>query len=287
MGYSSYSFDNRELRSASKGYNNITVNNLKDFGQNIERKAHEKMLPFNLNGKIKCMDSEQHPNTLPIQIYLDVTGSMRSIPVMFIKDGLPKMISGLIQKGIKDPSILFACIGDHEYDKFPLQLGQFESGDEELDMWLERSFVEGGGGGNKGESYLLSWFNAANFIFTDLWEKRKQKGFIFTIGDEPTLLNISGNAIKEIYKNNIDEVKSSYSAKELYKEASKYNNIYHIHVKHNKDRITNIGDIIGQNLLTVTSHEEIPELIYNTINSNFSTNEENMELSNDKIKITL
>lgn len=287
MGYSSYSFDNRELRSASKGYNNITVNNLKDFGQNIERKAHEKMLPFNLNGKIKCMDSEQHPNTLPIQIYLDVTGSMRSIPVMFIKDGLPKMISGLIQKGIKDPSILFACIGDHECDKFPLQLGQFESGDEELDMWLERSFVEGGGGGNKGESYLLSWFNAANFIFTDLWEKRKQKGFIFTIGDEPTLLNISGNAIKEIYKNNIDEVKSSYSAKELYKEASKYNNIYHIHVKHNKDRITNIGDIIGQNLLTVTSHEEIPELIYNTINSNFSTNEENMELSNDKIKITL
>ena len=84
---------------------------------------------------------------------------------------------------------MFGAIGDHECDSCPLQVGQFESGDVELDMWLTRTFLEKGGGGNNGESYGLAWFMANNFIRTDAKDKRQQKGFVLTIGDEPVLHN--------------------------------------------------------------------------------------------------
>ena len=63
----------------------------------------------------------------------------------------------IIQSGIKDPQVLFLAIGDHECDTSPLQVGQFESSDELLEHWLTHVWLEGGGGGNRGESYALAW----------------------------------------------------------------------------------------------------------------------------------
>ena len=121
-------------------------------------------------------DSTSNPNSLPVIIALDVTGSMRTIPHSLVKEGLPNMVGNMIQRGVTDPAILFLGIGDHTCDDAPLQVGQFESGDEELDLWLTRTWLEGHGGGNNGESYLLAWYFAAKHTITDAWEKRGQKG---------------------------------------------------------------------------------------------------------------
>jgi hypothetical protein len=150
---------------------------------------------------------------------------MGNIPHDLIKDGLPRLMSGLIQNGIPDPQVLFLGIGDHECDDAPLQVSQFESGDEELDMWLTRVYLEGRGGGNGGESYSLAHYFAANHTVTDHWEKRGQKGFLFTIGDEPNLRKYPARAMEEIMGNG--DI-AGFTDIEILEKAQEKWNVYHI-----------------------------------------------------------
>ena len=143
-------------------------------------------------------DSEEHPKSVAIMIGLDVTGSMGSVPEHLVKHGLPHMMDEIIKAGEPDPQVLFMGIGDHEFDRSPLQVGQFESSDELLDKWLMDTYLEGGGGGNDGESYMLAWYFAARHTKIDCWEKRKEKGFLFTIGDEHNLPSIPGPVLEKI-----------------------------------------------------------------------------------------
>ena len=191
MGYTSYCADTRLARSVSMNYATASVDTI--FTQQSERKSHELMAPLNLT-KRECRDSETHPRTVPIILGLDVTGSMGKIPHELVKDGLPTLMGKLIQDGVEDAALMFVAVGDHECDRCPLQVAQFESGDAELDMWLTRTYIESGGGGNTGESYHLAWQVAAEHTVTDAWENRKQKGFLITIGDE--LRTLLGNRPK-------------------------------------------------------------------------------------------
>ena len=130
-------------------------------------------------------DSEEHPVTTPVIVGLDVTGSMGMIPEELVKNGLGIFVDNLLQsKQIPGPHILFAGIGDAvAHDQAPLQVTQFEADnsicDQLTDIWLE-----GRGGGNNFESYDLAWAFAAYKTQTDAWEKRQEKGFLFTVGDE-------------------------------------------------------------------------------------------------------
>ena len=126
-------------------------------------------------------DSEEHPETVSIIVALDVTGSMGFVPEHIVKEALPDLIGSLMEAGIEDPQVLFLGIGDFIYDAAPLQVGQFESSAELLDRWLTRVYLEGGGGGNNQEGYNLAHLFAARHTSIDCWEKRKQKGFLFTI----------------------------------------------------------------------------------------------------------
>lgn len=147
MGSSVYNSELRSERAFSLGYHTKTTNEI--FEQNKLRRIHESMEPKKALIR-ESRDSETHPNSVPIIIALDVTGSMGKIPHHLVKDGLPTLMSGIIQNGIPDPQVLFLAVGDVTCDHHPLQVGQFESGDEELDMWLTRTYLEGGGGGNDG-----------------------------------------------------------------------------------------------------------------------------------------
>jgi len=272
MGSSVYNTVLRSERAVHCGYATASVNEI--FTQNNLRTIHESMEPKKALIR-ESRDSETHPNSVPIIIALDVTGSMGKIPHQLVKDGLPTLMSGIIQNGIPDPQVLFLAVGDVTCDHHPLQVGQFESGDEELDMWLTRTYLEGGGGGNDGESYSLAWHYAANHTVTDAWEKRKQKGFLFTIGDEPIHSSFTKKYLNEIFG---DDYQGNTKNEDLLEAAQMIYNVYHIHVAETsagKRSLEFWKNLMGQHCISVESHTEIPKVIANIVSSNVNTSVQN------------
>lgn len=258
MGGGFYNSDSRTVRATTLGYYSKSSNDI--FTQSRSKRIHESMIPSKALLR-ESRDSVNHPNSVPIIIALDTTGSMGSIPDYLVKDGLPKLVSNIIQRGIPDPQILFLGVGDHEYDRAPLQVGQFESGDEELDLWLTRTWLEKGGGGNDGESYLLAHYFAGKHTSIDSFEKRGQKGLLFTIGDEPGLRSISSRTIKEIM--NVDG-QGTLTDEDLLKSAKRLYDVYHIHMDHNggNRRAERYWEnLLSQHCIIIKDPEDVAEAI--------------------------
>ena len=130
-------------------------------------------------------DSDDHPESTPIILATDVTGSMGAIVHTLMKEGLNTLIEAIYDRQpVKDPHVMVMALGDSYCDRAPLQVTQFEAdirvAKQVSDLWIER-----GGGGNGGESYALAHLFAAQKTSTDAFEKRGKKGYLFTIGDEP------------------------------------------------------------------------------------------------------
>jgi hypothetical protein len=82
------------LRAESSGYFTKSADEI--FTQQAVRRIHEQMDPKGVLLR-ECRDSQAHPNTFPVVLTLDVTGSMGMIPQQLIQDGLPTLMSKLIQ----------------------------------------------------------------------------------------------------------------------------------------------------------------------------------------------
>jgi hypothetical protein len=268
MGWTSYDSDSRSVRAFASGYFSKSADEI--FTQSKEQKIHESMMPSKALLR-EARDSNIHPNSVPIIIALDTTGSMGNIPMHLVKDGLPKMVGNIIQKGVPDPAILFLGVGDHECDEAPLQVGQFESGDAELDLWLTRTWLERGGGGNAGESYLLAWYFAANHTVTDAWEKRGQKGLLFTIGDEPCLKHLPKNVIQELMGK---PLQSSYTDKQLLKAAREKYDVYHLHIMQGSAGERSVGywqTLLDQQCIVVDDYEKVANTLSDIVISNVTS----------------
>ena len=131
----------------------------------------------------ESQDSDEHPESLAIAVLFDVTGSMGQVP-RALQAKLPQLLGLLLRQGyVEHPQILFGAIGDATCDQAPLQVGQFES-DNRMDDDLGRILLEGGGGGQKTESYELAMYFMARHTAIDCHEKRGKRGYLFLIGDE-------------------------------------------------------------------------------------------------------
>jgi hypothetical protein len=159
-------------------------------------------------------DSDEHPETTPIAVFFDVTGSMHTLPEVLQKK-LPALYSLLLTKGyVEHPQILFGAIGDAKADRVPLQVGQFES-DNRADESLENLLLEGGGGGGNHESYELAAYFMARHTSTDAWDKRGKKGYLFLIGDERIYSLVQSAEVKSLIGDGLQE---SMTTKDLFEE---------------------------------------------------------------------
>ena len=220
MGYSSWSDDAYTNLSSSKSYATKSADAI------FSKKATVEMSPKNLTIR-ESRDSDIHPSSLAVMIFLDDTGSMGRIPENLVKNELPTLMNTIIDNGIPDPQVLFGAINDHHCIKTPLQVGQFESGTEELDKWLTGVALQGGGGGQDMESYLMAWLIAGRHTSIDCFEKRNEKGFLFTIGDEKSWNCLDADSLKEFMGYSQSE---DISDVQLLAEAQRLYNVYHIHV---------------------------------------------------------
>ena len=265
MGGGSYSF------SASTARTNSYVSKSRE---EIFTKKTITNLMDPKNTLRECCDSEEHPNTIPIIVALDVTGSMGNVPEGFVRDEMSKMMSGFYEAGLRDNQVLFLGIGDHECDSAPLQVGQFEADDQLLDKWLKDIYLEGGGGGNAGESYLLAWYYGARHTTLESLINRGQKGFLFTIGDEPTLEDLPASAQRKIFGDNGEY--SNVTAEELLKEASEKYNVYHFHLTETysgsrKQVQTGWKERLHDNCIILDSYKEIAGEISRLVKESSST----------------
>lgn len=261
MGGGFYSTTSRDIRATAACYaTNTMAENFK------QREINNAMNPYGVKVR-ESRDSDEHPNSLAIILALDVTGSMGSVPQHLVKEGLPQIMSKIIQDGERDPQLLFLAVGDHECDQSPLQVGQFESSDELLDKWLTDVYLEGGGGGNYGESYMLAWYFAAYHTSIDCHEKRKRKGFLFTIGDEPVLNSIPASKLKNIMG---DGQYENYTAQTLYDKAREKYNVFHIHIKETssgsrQEVMDGWKQLLSDNLIIAERHSDVAGIIAQTV----------------------
>lgn len=265
MGNSSYSTSDRSTRAFASWYHTKSADEI--FEQNRKREIHDSMDPKGVKLR-EARDSKEHPNSVPIIVTLDVTGSMGKIPHSLVKDGLPHMMGTIIEYGTPDPALLFTAIGDTKCDSYPLQVGQFESGDKELDQWLTRTYLESGGGGNGGESYLLSWYFAAFHTVTDAWEKRKQRGFLFTVGDEKCHNEVSASELKKIMG---FDYPAGVMANVLLSEAQKMYDVYHLCILEGAEGRSSLNhwkEKLGDHCIAVSDYENVAKIIADIVVKN-------------------
>lgn len=206
-------------------------------------------------------DSADHPNSTPIILGLDVTGSMSSIlTVMAEKLGI--LVGEILKREpVKDPQILFSAIGDSTCDDFPLQVTQFES-DIRIAKQLTEVYFEKGGGGNGFESYPLTWYFAANHTKCDNYIKRNKKGFIFTFGDDGYPSKLTRNEIIEIFG---DLVEGDIPIENLLNQVNRQFEVYHFCMEsggsYRTEDYRKWQELLGERAIKVRDYEKIPELI--------------------------
>ena len=177
----------------------------------------------------ECCDTEEHPNTIPVILALDVTGSMGQAAVEVAKK-LNVIMTKLYEK-ITDVEFLIMGIGDLACDNCPIQASQFES-DIRIAEQLDKIYFEFGGGGNSYESYTAAWYFGSRHTKLDCLN-RGRKGIIITMGDEQLnpYLPLRGRRSGLIEATG-DNLQSDVETKDLYNEASQKFNIYHLDVNH-------------------------------------------------------
>lgn len=221
MGYSSWSDDFYRDRADERARTGKTafVHHDAIVTGKAKREVHAKMNPKGITRESR--DSDTHPESIAIGVVLDETGSMADTPIIMQK-ALPKLMDAIKAGGVAHPQILFGAVGDFHSDSVSMQIGQFESGIEMEDD-LGRIFMEGGGGGSYEESYQNALYFFARHTSCDCLEKRKQKGYLFLVGDENPYSKATRAELKELFGDNAQD---DIPVEALVKEAQEKWNVY-------------------------------------------------------------
>lgn len=216
-------------------------------GQVFEaRKIDPSLDPKNFKVR-ECINSDEHPNTIPVILALDVTGSMGEA-CKETAEALGVIITNLYKK-FQDIEFCVMGIGDLAYDRAPIQMSQFES-DVRIAEALDKIYMEHGGGGNAFESYTAAWYMGLKRTKLDAVDLQGRKGIIITMGDEPLNPYLPQHELNQAV--NAKE-QADIETANLFKEASTKFDIFHIAVDSSHDcyssyaqRIANsFGQLLG------------------------------------------
>jgi hypothetical protein len=187
-------------------------------------------------------DSADNPNSTPIILALDVTGSMGVIADTLAREGLGVLVQQILdRKPLSDPHIMVMGVGDAAFDQAPLQISQFEA-DIRIADQLKQIYLEHGGGGNHFESYNFPWYFAARKTDIDSIAKRGQKGLLFTFGDEECPMELKAEHIRHFIG---DDVQTDISTTDLLAMVQQKYDVFHVvveqgsHARSNRDRVYN------------------------------------------------
>lgn len=271
MGYGSWDAKSYVSKSVARGMS-VSADGLLDFSGSAQELYKSRYLDPALDPKgviRECRDSEEHPETVPVILALDVTGSMGSAAVEVAKT--LNVVMTKLYDAVKDVQFLTMGIGDLAYDRAPIQASQFES-DIRISEQLDKLYFEAGGGGNNYESYTAAWYFGLYHTDLDCW-KRGQKGIIITMGDEtlnPYLPCADLNRVTG------DTNQTGVETKDLYPKAAEKFDIYHLNVNHLsgsrydnyfQNNLTTFQEYLGERARTVKT-EEVADAIIQIVKDN-------------------
>lgn len=176
----------------------------------------------------ECKDfPEQGTKIIPIVWEMDLTLSRgKDITTMF--DKLPLLMGKIVMENYVPghvPQVSISGVGDVRYDRFPVQISDFES-DLRIDRNMKAIEIEEGGGGNGVESYATTTYGYARHSFLDA-SARGKKGYMFILGDEGFYPVVTKEEIKRIY--GIEE-KKDIPAAQIFQEAQEKYHVFFIYV---------------------------------------------------------
>jgi hypothetical protein len=245
MGNSTWVASAYNTYAANTGYEKISIRDV--F---CSSGVNDKLNPKNITLR-ESVDSEANPNSTPIILGLDVTGSMGKYVVT-------------------DPHMMFMGIDDIHCGQAPLQVSQFEA-DIKIVEQLRDIYLVGGGGGNDSESYDLAWYFAANFTKIDSFDKRNSPGFIFTFGDEmaPTA-PVTKQHFDKFFNNSIEN-KDLYPSEMLAAAQEKYQ-VFHIvieqgsfYYRRSPSVRSSWTELLGNNVLYLRDTEYLTDVVMATL----------------------
>ena len=213
----------------------------------------------------EACDSALSPRSRGIIIGEDVTGSMGKYLLSLIKDDFPRLMPMIYDSVSYNPHIMFMGIGDVAAgDRAPLQVTQFETDLRILEQF-EKIYLEQGGGANPYESYILPWYFAAKHIKMDCFDKRGEKGFLFTFGDEEPTPRITSSEIQTVFGKNDTLNVRMLTSEDCLEMASEKFHCYHILLAGNgySERTVNKWrTLMGSHVCDLNyNHNYIPELV--------------------------
>ena len=207
--------------SCGRSYD-VTTNRISGH-QFVAKTLKESLNPYK---KIReCCNSEEHPNTVPVILALDVTGSMGSA-CKETASAISQIMNELYNK-FKDIELMTMGVGDFECDDFPLQASQFES-DVRIAKQMDDIYIEHGGGGNEYESYTAPWWFGLYRTKLDCFDQQGRKGIIITMGDEPLNPTLPHYRMVEYLGKVKQQDDYIFDTKKLFEAASKKFDIFHI-----------------------------------------------------------
>ncbi len=230
MGYGSYQASDWAKLKKSRG-----INQSSDAGSLFSKnRSNEKYDPQFINMRESC-DSADSPNSTPIIIGFDVTGSMGYLAAEIAKNSLNKTITRLYEKQpVTNPHVMCAAFTSPPCED-PLQVTQFEADIRVIEQLLE---LRVGFGFNRYAYDSLVWYFAARHTKIDSFEKRGKKGFLIGIGDEICGSKegdgLDENGIRQIFGDEPDQQTHSrkepafYSMDRLLEMASEKYEVFHI-----------------------------------------------------------
>ncbi len=221
MGRGSYKASDWAKLRSSRGITN-TSNASSIF---TSKKAKDAYLPKFIDVR-ESRDSEDSPNSTPIILGFDVTGSMGYLAEEIAKNALNETITNIYAKNpVTNPHVMCAAFVEPE-DRDGLQVTQFEADIRVVEQLLD---LRVGFGGNWFSYDSLLWYFAAKHTAIDSYEKRGKKGILIGIGDEIADYEyghrITKNDIKTMFRDDVDH---DITLEEAYKMVAEKYEIIHI-----------------------------------------------------------
>lgn len=229
-----------------------------------EKGMRDEFNPAKIKLPREACDSAASPKSRGIIFAEDVTGSMGRFLLSLMKEEFPRLIQQLYESVSFNPHIMFMGVGDVAVgDRAPLQVTQFETDLRMLEQ-LEKIWLEKGGGGNSYESYILPWYFAAKHCKMDCWEKRHEKGFLFTFGDEEPTPRLSKREVQEVFGENSSMQQSVITARDCLELAEEKFNCYHV-ILHGSNYggcvVREWRAVMNNHVCDLSDHHYLPELV--------------------------